>query len=234
MSEISKSDLDDYISSLGSATALYLSTKLLSLREYIIANRNQRINKLLTDFDKRFKKINTSFLLLGEKNFDKAFKKILKAEYVDLTAKQKTQMLRYKSLLLGEMNVPTNRLKRTFMQALIANQTEDVSQSKLLSDLNRYAPQQFKRHTRTAFNTYLQRTYARSTWESVKDDYQYYVYSGPKDSRNRDTCSKYANKVITRKKAFELMALRDGFYNCRHSIIPFTGTEEEARARLVA
>jgi hypothetical protein len=205
-----------------------------ALREYIIINQSKPIGKLLLDFEGRFKKINTSFLLLGERNFDKAFRKILKTEYVNLTARPKTQMMRYKSLLLGEMNVPTNRLKRTFMQALIANQTEDVSQSKLLRELNRYAPQHFKRHTRTAFNTYLQRTYARSTWESIKDDYEYYIYSGPKDSRNRDTCFKYANKVITKKKAFELMALRDGFYNCRHSIIPFTGTEEEARARLVA
>lgn len=220
---------------LATDSADHLALKMVAIKEFFLKNYGEKSTaNILSKLNKMFKSLGEGFEKINDKNFDKAFKLILKADFVNLNQTQKNELMRYKSLMLDEMKLPTTRLKNEYKKALILNQTENVTQSKLLKDLNNYSTKKFKRHVKTSFNTYLQRTYASATWESIKGDYKYYVYSGARDSVNRPyPCAIYANKVIPPAKAAELMGERLRLYNCRHTIIPFTGTEAEAKARLV-
>lgn len=232
----SRTDIDNAIKKASILLASYLSEQYQILVSYITINfQSQTPAKLLTYINKKFSIIEKTLKKKSDKYFDDVFKTILKAEYMDLSKSQIAQISQYKSLLLDEMKVPTNRLKREFKKALILNQTGNKTQADLLRALKLYAPKAFKRHIKTVFNTHLQRTFKKSMWDSIKGKYDYYLYSGVRDSKNRDyPCRQYANRVITSRKAQSLISVMMNLYNCRHKIIPFIGTEQEAKRRLVS
>ena len=58
-----------------------------------------------------------------------------------------------------------------------------------------------------------------------------FVYSGPKDSRNRTFCAHHVNRTFTVAESGKIQNRRMQEYNCRHTIIPFSGNKKQFKKR---
>jgi hypothetical protein len=180
---------------------------------YITVNE---ISSISTKFRKKFNGMTNKSISL----YDNEVKKVLRSgEASYLTKREIGRILETRSVLIEDMKVVGQRMKRDIKSSLISIITSEKSIPKTIKKINSIYPG-FAGTSETVLNTYLQRTYRDISFENQKAaGYPFYKYSGPKDRNNRPYCAEHVRKTYTAKKSQGIQDTMNGFYNCRHHLI---------------
>ena len=201
------------------------AAKVLSVAEnYVVDNyqtKGPRTLNLLTQ-----KKIKSSLdkVLTGTtKSYDDMMLGVgefIKDGYgIEFTKAELKMIGRLKSKAIDQLTFNNNKLKADIKKAIIQNISKKTPTSEVIQALENAYPE-YKQHVKTLVNTSLQNTYRESKWQKEKDLFDYFVYVGPKDSKNREYCYNHARNVYPKEEAQVIQDTITGFYNCRHSMEP--------------
>lgn len=211
--------------------AKYGKAQYTKIIDYAVENKDMSKGALMTRSMNKFKRMKRGLVKQSRHGFDAVFKEIVASDLIDLTDTQIERIAQYKSTMIDDMGVPLAKLKNNLKLSLILNQTSKKTQKQLKKALQNHMPMTFAYNVDTVFNTYLQRTFSESAFTATKKDFKHFIYSGPQDSRNRPFCKSHVNLVFTESEASRLQNQRMQEYNCRHTLIPFVGSESERMAR---
>lgn len=184
-----------------------------SLISLFITNKQ---NKITNNLNKKY----DSFIEELTKSLDNQYN-------ISLSQADFNVIKQQKKILLDEIIDNTNILKRNIKKTLLSNLGKKITKTQLVKRLRELYPA-YSNNAETIINTTLARQYtAISVAKFKQENYNWYLYSGPKDSKNRAECGHFVNHKYSSSQLDELTSYRLGFWNCRHVLVPLTDSEAE-------
>lgn len=148
---------------------------------------------------------------------------------IKLTKANISAMSEMESSMLENVTITSEALKTSVKGVLLQNIGKGISFNQMVNGLKEMYPA-YSQHIYTVVNTGLQDIYKQANWAKMEEaGFEYFIYAGPKDEKNRPYCAEHVGKVYTMEEAQAIQAEINTFYNCRHSLDPITKEEYEAK-----
>lgn len=197
-------DIDKSISGQFDKKSPYVLTSLNNRR--ITQSLNRQLNRASVGYDKIFRET----------------QKLLADRYsIDFTQKELQNIASRQSTILNGLTIRSDTLKTQLKEMLLQNIGKKITFNQMITGLKALEPN-YARYTYTIANTSLQQMHKDATWSKTSQKFGYFIYQGPKDSKNREYCAARVHKVYTKVEAARVQNVINKFYNCRHELIPIS------------
>jgi len=168
------------------------------------------------------------------KDFLRASEKYLIDGYaIKLTKADLENIARKGSVIIDDLVRNTEILNSDLQEILTQNLGKGVSEKKLVKSLQKLYPA-YARNASTVINTGLGRLFTDMNVTKFQETGQkYYLYAGPDDKITRETpCKHWVRHWFPVSQLAEVTAIKNGLYNCRHSIIAISEEETKDYSKL--